>query len=46
MAILGGALITPLQGMVSDAYGINLAYIVPLFCFVVVFAYAYMLRRA
>ena len=46
MAILGGALITPLQGMVSDVYGINLAYIVPLFCFVVVFAYAYMLRRA
>ena len=45
MAILGGALITPLQGMVSDAYGINLAYIVPLICFVVVFAYAYMLRR-
>ena len=46
MAILGGALITPLQGMVSDAYGINLAYIVPLFCFAVVFAYAFMLRRA
>ena len=46
MAILGGALITPLQGMVSDAYGINLAYIVPLICFVVVFAYAFMLRRA
>ena len=45
MAILGGALITPLQGMVSDAYGINLAYIVPLICFVVVFAYAFMLRR-
>jgi len=45
MAILGGALITPLQGMVSDAYGINLAYTVPLICFVVVFAYAFMLRR-
>ena len=46
MAILGGALITPLQAMVSDAFGINIAYIVPLFCFVVVFAYALMLRRA
>ena len=45
MAILGGALITPLQAMVSDAFGINLAYIVPLFCFVVVFCYAFMLRR-
>ena len=36
MAILGGALITPLQGMVSDAFGINLAYLVPLVCFIVV----------
>lgn len=40
MAILGGALITPLQGMVSDAAGINTSYLVPLFCFLVVLAYA------
>ena len=46
MAILGGALITPLQGMVSDAFGINLAYLVPLVCFVVVFAYALSVRKA
>ena len=46
MAILGGALITPLQGMVSDAFGINLAYLVPLVCFVVVFAYAVSVRKA
>jgi len=45
MAILGGALITPLQAMVSDAFGINVAYLVPLVCFVVVFGYAFMLRR-
>ena len=45
MAILGGALITPLQAMVSDAFGINLAYLVPLVCFAVVFGYAFMLRR-
>jgi len=45
MAILGGAVITPLQAMVSDECGINFAYIVPLLCFVVVFAYAFMLRR-
>ena len=43
---LGGALITPLQGMVSDAFGINLAYLVPLVCFVVVFAYAMSVRKA
>ena len=46
MAILGGALITPLQGMVSDAFGINLAYLVPLVCFVVVFSYAMSVRKA
>ena len=46
MAILGGALITPVQGMVSDAFGINLAYLVPLVCFVVVFSYAMSVRKA
>lgn len=46
MAILGGALITPIQGMVSDATGsINVSYIVPLGCFVVVMMYAIMCLR-
>jgi len=41
MAILGGALITPLQGMVSDVTGsINTSYVVPLGCFIVVLCYA------
>lgn len=41
MAILGGALITPLQGIVSDATGsINTSYVVPLGCFIVVLSYA------
>lgn len=40
MAILGGALLTPVQGMVSDAAGINFSYIVPLVCFVVVLIYS------
>lgn len=41
MAILGGALLTPVQGMVSDATGsINISYLVPLVCFVVVMCYA------
>ena len=41
MSILGGALLTPLQGMVSDATGsINVSYLVPLGCFVVVLLYA------
>jgi len=40
MAILGGALLTPLQGLVSDNCGINTSYLVPAGCFVVVLAYA------
>ena len=46
MAILGGALLTPLQAMVSDAAGINVSYLVPLVCFVVVLAYALYAVRA
>lgn len=45
MAILGGAVITPLQGRVSDAWGINTAYTVPLFCFVVVLIYSIYVER-
>ena len=40
MAILGGAVLTPLQGMVSDAFGINWSYLVPAVCFAVVLMYA------
>ncbi len=40
MAILGGALLTPLQGTVSDAWGVSMSYVVPLFCFVVVLGYS------
>ena len=40
MAILGGALLTPLQGKVSDLFGVNASYLVPLVCFVVVLLYA------
>ena len=40
MAILGGAVITSVQGYVSDATGsINLAYFVPMACFVVIAYY-------
>lgn len=46
MAILGGALLTPIQGMVSDATGsINISYLVPLCCFVVVLLYATFLAK-
>lgn len=40
MAILGGALLTPLQGYVSDVFGVSVSYAVPLVCFVVVLCYS------
>ncbi len=45
MAILGGALLTPLQGMLSDAAGINTSFLVPLICFVVVLFYALFVQK-
>jgi len=43
MAIIGGALLPPLMGGVSDFAGIHWAIMVPAACFVIVFAFA---RRA
>lgn len=46
MAILGGAVITALQGIVSDASGaISFSYIVPLLCFFVVVAYSIYIEK-
>ena len=44
MAILGGALITPAQGMLIDKVGVNLSYLLPLICFVVIAGYALFCR--
>ena len=40
MAILGGAIITPLQGALIDFAGVNISYILPLLCFIVIGSYA------
>lgn len=40
MAILGGALITPVQALVSDRFGIGDSFWVPAACFLVVLAYS------
>jgi len=46
MAILGGAVITGLQGQVSDLSGsIHIAYVVPMFCFGVVAYYGYIANK-
>ncbi len=40
MAIVGGAVITPMQGLMVDNWGINASYWLPLICFVVIGLYA------
>ncbi|MBI5217929.1 MAG: hypothetical protein HY958_03250 [Bacteroidia bacterium] len=34
MMILGGAILPPLQGMIADAYNVQIAFVVPLFSYV------------
>lgn len=45
MAILGGALLTPLQAIISDASSINTSYLVPAACFLVVLLYGLYVER-
>lgn len=40
MAIIGGAVLTAVMGLISDLSSIHLAVIIPLFCFVVIAAFA------
>ena len=40
MAILGGAVLTPLQALISDTRGISVSFILPAICFLVILAYA------
>jgi len=47
MAILGGAVLTALQGIVSDQTGsIKLSFFVPMLCFVVILIYGLKMNRA
>ncbi len=44
MAILGGALIPPLQGLLADAKGVQFSFIIPIFCFVYLAYYGWKVR--
>lgn len=46
MAILGGALITPLQALVSDRFGISESFWIPVICFIVVLVYSLSASRS
>ncbi|MBN2293738.1 MAG: L-fucose:H+ symporter permease [Pirellulales bacterium] len=45
MAIVGGAIITPLQGAMVDIWGVNKSYLLPLVCFVVIGIYGIVGRK-
>jgi FHS family L-fucose permease-like MFS transporter len=45
MAIIGGAVITPAQGALLDAYGVSLSYLLPLACFAVILFFGLSARR-
>src|SRR6185503_5853137 len=45
MAIVGGAVIPPLMGLVSDASSITTAMLIPAVCFAVVLMFAWKSRR-
>ena len=46
MAILGGAVLTPIQGLVSDAtQSINYAFYIPFISFVIILIYGFFLMN-
>jgi FHS family L-fucose permease-like MFS transporter len=44
MAIVGGAIITPMQGAMVDEWGVSYSYLLPLLCFVVIGIYGFTSR--
>ena len=45
MAIVGGAIITPMQGWMVDKWGVSNSYLLPLLCFVVIGLYGITSRK-
>jgi FHS family L-fucose permease-like MFS transporter len=45
MAIVGGAIITPMQGKMVDLWGVSISYLLPLACFIVIGTYGLVSRN-
>lgn len=45
MAILGGAVLPAIQGHISDLYNVDVAFFIPLICFIVIVIYALKERK-
>ncbi|HCN47790.1 MAG TPA: MFS transporter [Chryseobacterium sp.] len=46
MMILGGGIIPPLQGKLSDIIGIHSSYLIPVLCFVYITLFAYLAKKS
>lgn len=44
MAILGGALIPPLQGIMADKVGVHLSFMIPIFCYIYLAFFAWKVK--
>jgi FHS family L-fucose permease-like MFS transporter len=44
-AIVGGSFFPPIQGLIADRHGVQVSYIIPLLCFVMVTIYAFWYTR-
>ena len=45
MAILGGAIMPKVMGLLGDIYGMSIAFLMPLGCFLLIFLYGYLWPR-
>ena len=44
-AIVGGAIFPPIQGVITDRLGVNVSYLVPCFCFLMITIYAFFFTK-
>jgi FHS family L-fucose permease-like MFS transporter len=44
-AIVGGAFFPPIQGAITDRFGVNISYLVPCFCFMMITIYAFFFTK-
>jgi FHS family L-fucose permease-like MFS transporter len=44
-AIIGGSVFPPLQGMIADSFGVNVSYVIPCLCFMVITLYAFFFTK-
>ena len=45
-AIVGGAFFPPIQGAVTDRFGVEISFLVPCFCFIMITIYALFFTKA